>query len=1074
MSVHIYVSPAGSGKSAYALQLVRSSSAELKSSPIVCVPTGVQVQAWRRRLARAGAIGVHVWTFDQLCAACLSAAGEAYAELPDPVQYRLLRAVVSDARLDHYAPLVDRPGFVQALQELIAELKAARVAPQTFVHAVEAMGSGLRLGELAQVYARYQERLQAEGWADRAGIAWLALESLKERAATACGSWPLLIVDGFDDLSELQLGLLRLLSERVGQVIITVTGDLKDPTRLFVYDRFRKTSGRLERALGVAAEPLPEQRAGSAVALEHLVENLYRSSVQRIPASGAIDLVEASDRATEVRSSLRWLKDRVLGDHMRLSEVALVARDIVPYRALILQTAAEFGLPVRLVAGLPLSSNPAISALLDLLRCAAPQDPNNRDPSLPRRLVVEAWRSPYFDWSARANEEASDPIDIRPEDADALDAVGRWGRVIGGLEQWREALTALAARGRSPDGEEEWALPARIPVGGAARALLAKFECFVERISPPLKACSYRDLVGWLETIIGEDPRTHRRGYPSQPEPTSLGMLRGVLASAEASDRLAGLAERDVAALHALKDVLRGLVWAEEVVGPGPALDLAAFLAELEGAAEAASYRLPLHVDREEILASDLVQMRGLPLRALAMLGMAEGEFPARLTEDPFLRNSDRQRLCAEFGLPLEVPTESAEVEFFYETLARPRERLLLTRPRLADNGADWQPSAFWEELLRCVQVQPKRAGGEDVPTGGLIASWSELMENLAEPVGCSGLREWVRKADPGRLESFEAAAALLGERRGSQNSPNDGDLTILADEFGASYGPHRPWSCSRLEAYASCPYRFFVSSVLHLEPRVEPEEGLDSRQLGNIYHRILEQVYQSPEVEDRMDLGQLLAALPEAAQRVLDKAPAMEGFRASRWWAQTRAEIRENVRRSLEVLHANAQERYEPIGFEISFGRPDHLLWLNSEDGSDRFALRGTIDRVDRSPDGRLRVIDYKTSSPSGFNNAALTDGKKLQLALYALAARDALHLGEVADGFYWHLKHAERSSLTLLGFREAGGRSATEVAVQRAWEVVRNVRRGLFTPVPPKDGCPPYCPAASFCWRCEPGYRA
>ena len=87
------------------------------------------------------------------------------------------------------------------------------------------------------------------------------------------------------------------------------------------------------------------------------------------------------------------------------------------------------------------------------------------------------------------------------------------------------------------------------------------------------------------------------------------------------------------------------------------------------------------------------------------MLGLAEGEFPATLSEDPFLRDADRRRLRVECGLPLELSTEGAEAEFFYETITRPRERLLLTRPRLADNGAPWQASPYWEAVRRLVAV---------------------------------------------------------------------------------------------------------------------------------------------------------------------------------------------------------------------------------------------------------------------------------------------------------------------------------------------------------------------------------
>ena len=56
--------------------------------------------------------------------------------------------------------------------------------------------------------------------------------------------------------------------------------------------------------------------------------------------------------------------------------------------------------------------------------------------------------------------------------------------------------------------------------------------------------------------------------------------------------------------------------------------------------------------------------------------------------------------------------------------------------------------------------------------------------------------------------------------------------------------------------------------------------------------------------------------------------------------------------------------------------------------DGDDAFRLHGFIDRVDRAPDGRLRIIDYKTGGPAAFTVKAVVEGKKLQLPLYALAA--------------------------------------------------------------------------------------
>jgi ATP-dependent helicase/DNAse subunit B len=259
------------------------------------------------------------------------------------------------------------------------------------------------------------------------------------------------------------------------------------------------------------------------------------------------------------------------------------------------------------------------------------------------------------------------------------------------------------------------------------------------------------------------------------------------------------------------------------------------------------------------------------------------------------------------------------------------------------------------------------------------------------------------------------------------------------------------------------------VSKVLDLEPRAEPTAGLDARQLGNLYHHILERVYQAPGLSDPTDLGQVLAALPIVGNAILDAAPEEEGFRETAWWTQTRAEILENVRRSLEA-HAALPGGFVPLRHEATFGSDEQPPLVVSE-GEDSFRLGGIIDRVDRTADGRVRIIDYKTAGPSTYSKKAVEEGKKLQLPLYALAARDALRLGVVVEGFYWHVRQAEPSPFQMSQF-EGGPEGAMEVAVEKAWEAVRGARDGHFVPQPPDTGCPAWCPAVGFCWRYRAGY--
>ena len=149
MTGYLYLAPAAAGKTQYALQRVREIARTPGVQPRVLVANPQQVRAWQRRLAeQGGALGVHVLTFDRLHAALLSAAGAPVTVISDPVQYRLVRAIVDGLPLRHYASLRDSPGFVQALQRLFGELQVSGIEPAAFDRAVAASGADARLADL--------------------------------------------------------------------------------------------------------------------------------------------------------------------------------------------------------------------------------------------------------------------------------------------------------------------------------------------------------------------------------------------------------------------------------------------------------------------------------------------------------------------------------------------------------------------------------------------------------------------------------------------------------------------------------------------------------------------------------------------------------------------------------------------------------------------------------------------------------------------------------------------------------------------------------------------------------------
>jgi len=1047
------VSPAATGKTTALVNRARALARDMSTRVRVVVPGYPQVRAWRRLLAEHGGIlGVHVFTFPQLYQQVLDAAGRVFMRLSSPIQYRLLQSIVDDIALDHYASLRNKPGFIYALLSEIAELKAGRIWPESLAVAVRDLGAEPRLMELALIYTEYQNQLQEKNWVDRAGMGWLSAEAL-EGDAGLCHDWSVLYVDGFDDLTPVQVDVLNHLAQRIPEMVITLTGDLENISRL-VHRRTMRTRERLTSAfIDLCVENgLTSDRDNRNSALSYLESALLSDNITQRSSGNAVEMVAAPNREDEVRAAMRWLKERVVYDRIAVGKIAVLARSIEPYRHYIRQTAGEFGIPIHMLHDAPVAENPCAVALLDLL--SLPED------DFPWQKTIEAWFSPYFDWTQALS---LDPTSYnRVNQSRQLNAVAVWGKVIGGCKQWSAVLKELSeftAEDRRTYNDEH--IPINTPVGLAAQKLLAQFKLFTDYLKPPEGQRPYRDFVFWLENIIGDfSEEGPVSDIDIKPHAPSLGVLENVYTGPPE------LKLRDQAALQAFKNILRGFVWAEETI-VRENVDYHTFFNDLKGAIAGAVYHLPLPADREAVLVADVIQVRGIGFAAVAVLGLAEGEFPMTSREDPFLPDRDRAILRDHYGLQLNLSAESYEVGYFYDAVTRPSERLLLTRPRLTDNGALWQPSPFWLEVQRLVDVEPEYIQSDSIPDVYQLASQAESIFHCAVQSN-DDLTSWVKTTMPSRWSALEHAAGLLKARLDSPYTERDdyeGNLTAFHPRFFECFGPHHVWSASRLESYSTCPFMFFTGNVLKLEPRDKPEEGFDARQLGNIYHHIFEALYKA--VDDPTDIKQLMDMLPSLAKRLLDEAPREEQFRITAWWMHSRQEIIDNVGKSLEALY-QIDGHYVPYAYEQHFGL-DNAPPLVVTDGGDSFRVRGYIDRIDQAPDGAIRIIDYKTSSPHEFTAAAVRQGKKLQLSLYALAARDALGLGDPVDGFYWHVRDAQASSFTLAKF---GPEAAIRSTVNAVWDIIRAIRSGEFTPKPPRNGCPSYCPAAEICWQYQGGY--
>ena len=220
--------------------------------------------------------------------------------------------------------------------------------------------------------------------------------------------------------------------------------------------------------------------------------------------------------------------------------------------------------------------------------------------------------------------------------------------------------------------------------------------------------------------------------------------------------------------------------------------------------------------------------------------------------------------------------------------------------------------------------------------------------------------------------------------------------------------------SISRLEQFASCPYRHFIT--YGLRPQIRREFMFTPDAEGNFYHSVLQQymteVMRHPDWPNLSD-AQIQAVLNRILVR--EKAAWSSGpLNADEAHRYQAMEMVGNVRRTAwEITRSLQQSRFVPNGMEVVFGlAPDEDgqmlklpgVLLTLSDGT-QLTLSGKIDRLDLYTDEGgttyARVLDYKRSEHNLYD-PDLTYGLQLQLPLYLSAVRDGMQNVRPAGGLY------------------------------------------------------------------------
>ncbi|HML49039.1 MAG TPA: PD-(D/E)XK nuclease family protein, partial [Clostridia bacterium] len=349
------------------------------------------------------------------------------------------------------------------------------------------------------------------------------------------------------------------------------------------------------------------------------------------------------------------------------------------------------------------------------------------------------------------------------------------------------------------------------------------------------------------------------------------------------------------------------------------------------------------------------------------------------------------------------------------DTLAAPTERLWVSHAFTGCSGEVRRPASVFIALERMFP-NAARVGGIEPGTLHGVPAVLFAPGPMLDALGPL-LRE-AMSGIPLSPEWRESLAALLADdewgvrcRRLLNGLRPDEELSPLDPRTTKALYARASQSVTRLETFASCPYRHFVR--YGLRPQENRAYGVERDEAGTFYHQVMEAyVREALLLSDRWPAHWTREESDALCDRIMQ--PFLQAWEAG--------PLGENaVQRLVGRRYARVARRaawtfsrqmqacaFWPAEMELRFGMGGPLppFFLELPDGQ-RLALEGRIDRIDLWEDEErlyLRILDYK-SGQTEVQPTKVYYGLQLQLLLYLAVSLRAFPQACPAGAFYFHV---------------------------------------------------------------------
>ena len=962
LALQFILGSAGSGKSTYVMNTVAEQLKQNNRKKIILmVPEQATFCYQYELITRYGLQGIctlEILSFQRLAKTVMqSTGGLARQNLDDLGKLLVLRNVLLEAgdKAPYLSQSVNRPGYLAKLGDTIQELKRYQIDAdglQTIV-AQNTLPKTLfsnKLEELSMLYSGYQTFL-SQAYMDSEDMLDLLLKQLDD---TDLFRDTEIWVDEFYDFTPQEFAVLEKLMQCASQVHIVLPIDTNhnNPGRNAVFYHIGQSLTRLREAAVqhqitmlpdvICSAPLRWQNQQDLTFLEQHYFSTGMRKYESLP--NHIMLTQGQNRLSEVDYVARTIRKLCREEQYRYSDIGIFTRG-EQYQLQLETTLSDYDIPHFIDHKEPVQQHPLTE------------------------LLLAAFETVQTHWSYQSVFRFL-KCGLLPFAQDEIDL----------LENY---VLQYGIKGSVWYKPEPWLYGREVFSKNQEEETLERLDVLRRKIANPLYsfACS----------IEGE-----------QDAKTIISALYTLLEAYEVPQQLSGLCEAalqqnllDVAQVH--QQIWDKLIHIFDQMGQllhDTKLTAESFATILLSAVQNLDLGL-LPSSLDQVFVGALAHSRARNLKVVFVLGLNEGVFPAKGSQDGFFNDMEKHML-RDLGVVLSPDSKEQiydEQFLIYLAFTRASEQLFLSYSLSDEEGKALRPSSIVEKLRQifptlsthAVQWPPDTSTDQlllyfnhQYKTLGLLGSHLSHDTRCEDETIWTDLYHWFENHGDSKFCSVRQS--VLHE-------------TMLEEKMlthTALFGSPLYLSVSALEKYRQCPYGYFLRYGLRLKERkLYQIEAVDT---GQFYHAAIEQFSQY--LLDNQISWQAITAdevKTIMAQIVEALAPQMqhEILMSTGRYQYVRHRLQKTLERSALLLMEHGQKgAFVPVALEADFGTAKSKLpgWkLTLQDGTE-LVLQGRIDRIEQAKADEvtyLRVIDFK-SGKQGLDFTEIFYGLKIQLLTY------------------------------------------------------------------------------------------